>query len=693
MKLDRLLSPRAIAVIGASHDERRPGGQALHALTTYGYAGSVHAVNPRYTDIRGLACYPDATALPEPVDLAVVAVPAAEVPRVVESCGAAGIGHVVILSAGFREMGTAGASLQRELEAALAGSGVRAVGPNCVGVLNLKERVFAGFGAGFRQPQWRGGPVALISQSGGFAYSIMACCQESGVGIDYMISTGNETDLSALDFVDHFMSDEAVRLVAIYLEGVADGRRLRALGRRALEAGKPIAVWKVGNTKVGQRAAASHTASLTGEYDFYRDAFREGGFVEIREVYDLVDAARVFRSGIRSAGRRVAIVTTSGGAGVLLADRCEEAGLELPPLADASVLEPLVPPFASLANPVDLTAALAQKEPEFSQATALVLADPHVDLAIVRSFPGRDVEPWAEKLAADAAASVKPVLVSLSGTPAQAAAWAPRLEAAGVPCFDVPSRAAAAAAMLCEFSARARRRSCAVALRRKVKTPEFAHAGSDPDEHEAKRWLHAAGIRTPRHLFIAEGAQCPARVNLAFPVAVKIVSPDIVHKTEAGGVRLNVAEEDLARTIEEIGAAARTCRPAARIRGVLIEEMAAGLEMIVGALGNASFGPIVMIGMGGVHAEVLRDVARRYAPVSRVEARAMIGELKGARLLEGYRGAAPRDVAALAEAISRLSELIAAHEAQIAEIEVNPLLVGALGEGVTAADAVIRLRR
>jgi acyl-CoA synthetase (NDP forming) len=693
--LENLLNPRSIAIIGASHDERRAGGQPLHALTHYGYAGQVYAVNPRYTDINGLPCYPDIGAVGAPVDLAVIALPASEVPRVIEECGAAGIRNALVLSAGFREIGAAGAGPQAELDAALARSGVRIVGPNCIGMLNLGARVFAGFGAGFRRPDWKRGPIAMISQSGGFAYSIMAYCQEAGVGIDHMVSTGNEADLGVLDFIEHFLDDENTKLIAVYLEGLKDGRRLRTLGRRALEAGKPIAVWKVGNTAGGQRAAVSHTANLTEEYDFYRDAFSEGGFVEIREVYDLVDAAKVFRSGKRSAGRRAAIVTTSGGAGVLLADRCEEFGIDLPALDEATVakLKGLLPSFASTGNPVDFTAALAQKEPEFTAATEVVLADDNIDLGIVRSFPGRDVEAWADNLIAHAAAFAKPVLVSLSGTPNQAAAWAPRLDEAGIPCFEVPSRAVSAAVMLCEFSERAvRSREPASARILPAQHLDFAGKAGGLDEDEAKRCLEAYGIATPRRVFVDGAKPYPARVDLTFPIAVKIVSPDIVHKTEAGGVRLRVTEAELHQTLDEIRASVSAYAAGARITGFLLEEMAEGLEMIVGALNNPSFGPLVLVGMGGVQAEVLRDVARRYAPLTTEQAMDMILGLKGARLLDAFRGQPARDVQALAQTVSRLSWMIVDHEREISEIEINPLMIGAAGRGVTAVDAVIRLK-
>lgn len=691
--LDKLLNPRSIAIIGASHEERRPGGQPLHALTTYGYAGKVFAVNPRYTDIRGVPCYPDVKALPEPPDLAIVALPASEVPRILEECGAGGVRNALVLSAGFREIGEAGAPLQAQLDRALERSGVRIVGPNCIGMLNLGQRVFAGFGAGFRQPDWKRGPIAMISQSGGFAYSIVAFCQEAGIGMDYMVSTGNEADLGVLDFIEHFLEDDEIRLIAVYVEGIRDGRRLRALGRRALEAGKPIAIWKVGNTAVGQRAAVSHTANLTEEYDFYRDAFREGGFVEIREVYDLIDAAKVFRSGKRPRGRRAAIVTTSGGAGVLLADRCAEVDVELPMLTDASAtaLKPLLPSFAWIGNPIDFTAALAQKEPEFTQATRIIVDDPNVDLAIVRSFPGRDTATWADNLIAHSQTADKPILVSLSGTPAQSAAWAPRLEDAGVPCFEVPSRAASAAAALCDFAARARARRAAQATRVVAAQPlDLKRGTAGLDEDEAKRCLERYGIRTPRRVLLEAAGPYPKRLDLAFPVAVKVVSPDIVHKTEAGGVRLRVTEAELPQVLEEMRTRVCAYAPEARIRGFLLEEMAEGVELIVGALNNPSFGPLVVVGMGGVHAEIFRDVARRYAPFGAEDAREMILSLKGARLLGPYRGQPGRDVDALADTLARLSWLIADHEADISEIEINPLMAGEQGRGVMAVDAVIR---
>ncbi len=692
LHLNTLFNPQSVAIVGATQDTRRAGGQPLYSLTHQGYTGQVFAVNPRYTEIEGRACYASVDALPQRCDLAVIAVPAAEVPNTLEACGRRGISHAVILSAGFREIGERGAALEACLQTALESSGVRAVGPNCVGMMNLRSRVFAGFGAAFRKTDWRGGPVAMISQSGGFAYSIMTYCEEAGIGFDHMVSTGNESSLNTLDFIEYFLEDEQTQLIAVYMEGIHDGRRLRALGRRALETGKPIAVWKVGNTRAGSRAAVSHTANLTEDYDYYRDAFREGGFLQIREIYDLIDAARVFRSRKRPRGNHVAIVTTSGGAGVLLADACEHANLILPEMTAPTLaaLKPLLPDFASTANPIDVTAAIAQKEPEFSAATQAVLDDPNVDMLILRSYPGRDAPLWAHNFAAAASASDKPILISLTGTLRESSAWLPTLEAAGVPCFEAPSRVVYAAAALHEFARKCERTARHVEASRviaKQALPLDMPGGFD--ELQGKACLEAYGIATPKRMFVAAGEEGTLQAcGLKFPVVLKVVSPDLPHKTDAGGVRIGITSKDeLGQALVKMKQSVVAYRPDARIRGWLIEEMAQGVELIVGALNNPSFGPLVVVGMGGVYAELFKDVARRYAPFGVTAAHELVLSLKGAQILQGYRGKPACDIDALADAVSRVSWLIADHINRLREIEINPLI--ASDKGVIAVDAVI----
>jgi len=689
--LTRLFSPRSIVVVGASEEPRRIGGQPVVALTRFGYAGELHLVNPKRTSIHGRPCHPELAAVPGRCDVALIAVPAEQVPGVIEQCGAAGIPFAIVLSAGFREIGDT--ALEARLAAAIAASGVRVLGPNCTGLLNLRERVFSGFGAGFRNPDLKAGPVAMVSQSGGFGYSVVAFAQAHGLGFDYVVSSGNETDVDSTELLAHLVERPEVEIVVSYLEGITRGDRLRAVGRRALELGKPILVWKVGNSAVGREAAASHTANLTARYDYYREAFREGGFVEVHEMYDVVDCAHAFLQRKLPHGRSIALLTTSGGAGVLLADDCAARGLELPQTEPRTLatLQALVPGFAALANPIDLSAALAQNAEAFNAATRAVVEDPGMDQVLLRSFPGAAIEVWAQGLAQIAAGTDKPLLVSVSGLRSALAPVLPVLEAAGIPAYDTPRRAVTAAAALASFAEKLRRRRPAPARtveRRELPLPAGRRTLS---EHESAQCLAAYGIPTVRSLRLA-AAQVEAAAGLAlrFPVAVKVDSPDIAHKTECGAVRLGVADPVALRAATaEVLQAAAAHAPQARIDGVLVQEMAGGLEVIAGALVDPWFGPVVVFGAGGILAEVAADKAMRFAPFDEATAREMIAETRVARLLDGYRGSPARDLDALAQTLVRLSWLIADHADVVREIDVNPLFVGAAGQGVVAADALV----
>jgi len=291
---ERLIRPRAVAIIGASGDPARIGGQPLRSLTEFGYEGKVYPVNPKYKTLKDLICYPDISAVPRPCDVAIVAVPASRVISVIAECGAAGVKFAIVLSSGFRESGESGSALQDELVAVAKRSGVRVIGPNCQGIMNLATRLFCGFGTTFQKADLQAGPLAMVTQSGGFGYGVVTLAEAAGIGFNYVVSTGNEADVNALDLLEFFIEQDDIEIVTTYLEGIRDGRRLLALGERALELRKPIIVWKVGNSISGRRAALSHTANLTSDPELYRAVFRQGGFIEIREVDDLIDVARAF---------------------------------------------------------------------------------------------------------------------------------------------------------------------------------------------------------------------------------------------------------------------------------------------------------------------------------------------------------------------------------------------------------------
>jgi acyl-CoA synthetase (NDP forming) len=697
--LSRLLHPRGLAIVGASNDASRIGGQALKLLTDFGYAGRIHPVNPKYGEIDGLACYPDLLSVPQPCDVALIALSAERVTDTVEQCGRAGIPFAIVLAGGFGETGEEGKRLQAQLTATARKANVRVVGPNCLGILNLKDNARIGFGGSARLRTLKPGPMAMVTQSGGFGFGVVAMAAHAGVGCNYAISSGNEADLDLLDFLADLVERPEVEIVVAFMESIDDGRRLMAIGERALELGKPILAWKVGNTDAGSRAATSHSARMTTSYALYRAAFRRGGLIEIREADEMVDVAKAFRIRKLPAGNRVGILTLSGGAGVLLADRCIEHGFKLPPLSEATTekLRKTLVSFASCNNPVDATAhGYNDNFASYGEALRLLLADPNIDQAVARVPRGRGALLWAENLVRMLQGSDKPVVLNWPSAPDDNGDVLNYLEGNNVPCILGAGRAARALAALTDFARirrahqqRGKRPLQRLASRQALELP--AGAGT-LGERRSKQLLKRYGVPV-----VHEVSLQPSEIEnleaapLAFPIAVKIDSPDVPHKTEAGGVRLGIQDlAGLKQAARDVLAAVKQHQPDARIEGILLQDMASGLEVIVGAVNDACFGPTVAFGLGGVFTELLEDVTYGFAPFDAETAREMIFEIKGAPLLDGYRGRPRLDVAALADTLARISLLIADHADRIAEIDVNPVFVRE--QGVVAADALIVLK-
>jgi acyl-CoA synthetase (NDP forming) len=690
----RLLSPKSVVVVGASEDGKRIGGQPARYLKEYGYQGRVYAVNPKYRDIRGVPCFASVAEVPEACDVAVVAVTAARVPGVIAECAARGIRHAIVLSAGFREVGEAGAKLEAELKSVVRSTGIRVVGPNCVGLVNLRDRVFNGFGSGMQQAsELRIAPIAIVSQSGGYGYTMVSAAASEGLGFSHIVSTGNSADVSLLDFLEYFVESPDIEVVATFIEGVADGRRLMRIGRRALELGKPILVWKAGVSKSGGQAAQSHTASLASAYELYKAAFREGAFLEIEDAHDFVDLARAFRTRSRPRGNRVAVVATSGGTGVVLADRAEQHGLVLPPLADTTVerLQQIVPAYASVANPLDLSA----QQPGFkgscisNAALGILLDDPGIDAVILRAKQSIESQATATELGQLSLKAGKPVFYTM-GSAFNPAAVA-MIDETAVSWHATPSRAARAAGAVSALVERQKHVMGRSAAPRPVARQALTlpSGGGPMSEAASRACLDLYGIPLTRGCRLSEASlDGLSDAPVAFPVVVKVNSPDLPHKTEADAVRVGMRSlDELKRAGHEVLANSRRYKPDAAIEGVLVQEMAQGLELIAGAVDDPCFGPVVVLGFGGIFAEILQDVSYRFAPFSAHEAGAMVAELKGHALLKGYRGQPPANLAALCDALSRLSWLIADHAGRVQEVDINPLFVNA--EGVLAADALI----
>ncbi|MEO7728938.1 MAG: acetate--CoA ligase family protein [Burkholderiales bacterium] len=696
----RLFNPRAIAVIGASTDTSRIGGQPIPILLECGYRGGIYPVNPKYPQIGDLKCYAGIAEVPQPCDLALVAVAGRMVPDVIRQCGAAGISFATVFSAGFREVGAEGVALEAELKKAVAESGVRIIGPNCIGTMNLVDRVYCGFGVGFKDPHLKKGPVAFVSQSGGFAYSVVALADAEGMGFNYIVSAGNEVDITTLELAADFLERAEVEVLVLYLEGVADGRRLRALGARALELGKPILTWKAGNSAIGRAAAESHTASMTADYELYRATFREGGFIEVRDVHEVVDITRVFLGKRMPRGSNIGIITTSGGSAVLMADECDRHGLTLPHFADSTVkaIEEVAPKHCALGNPVDLTAQISGNDTDFNRIVELALNDANIDQMIVRygTVQGARGAAWAADIATIVDRADKPLIVSLGRTMNTSTAAIEVFDAKRIPWVLTPTRTAVAAGALSQY-AHKQRRYLAQRARAAHRCVARQALALPPDarrlsEAESKQALAAYGIPVAREAVLApETIAALQQAPLKFPLAVKIDSPDIPHKTEADAVRLNVQTlAELKDAATAVVGNAQRYKPGAHINGVLVAEMAAGTEVIIGVVNDQFFGPVVMFGLGGVFAELLKDVTYRFAPFDVETAHEMIAEIKAAKLLTGYRGSAPLAIDALADTLARVSLLAADHADRIAEIDINPLFVNA--QGVMAADALLVLR-
>lgn len=700
--LERFFNPRAIAIIGASQDLGTISGQPLKHLQSHHYKGKLYPVNPRYQEVAGVKCYHSLADVPETPDLVLILVNASRVADMLTQCGAKGVPYVIIFSSGFSEVGGGGMALQQRLAGIADAHDIGVIGPNCQGMINVADSVFAGFGSVFNS-DYDPGPVSMVSQSGGFGFSVMnLSSKEGGLGFRQMVTTGNEIGVSTVDFLEYFIRDPQTEIIAGYVEGLRDARRLLDVGEKALLAGKPILMWKVGNTEQGQRAAASHTANLGGTMALYRAAFRQKGIIQIDDIQDLVDLGRAFRSKRLPKGSRLAIITISGGAGILMTDECVSGGMELAELSPETNarLREFIPSFGSLLNPVDVTAAIFNDTTLINRTLQAIIDDPNVDsIAMINaSLQGELAETIAKEIVAVAKNTEKPVFLCWSARDVLAKEAYALLDEARLPHYKSPVRCGRALAAVSWYADAKRRNERqrgdkAVSLTRPQARETLRNHTSDIAEYEAKRVLAEYGIPVTMEALAptVEDALTAAK-RIGYPVAMKVQSPDIPHKTEAKAVRLGIADErELAVAFFEIIENSRTHKPDARIEGVLIQEMVkGGIEAILGVTNDALFGPAVMFGLGGIFAEVLKDVSFRLAPVTPAVAREMIAEIKGYPLLTGARGKAPADIDALADTIVKLSALAMDLEPDLAELDINPLFVMEHGKGVVAADALIK---
>ena len=695
-----LLRPASVAIIGATPGTGR-GGWIHEQLLRIGYTGPIYPVNPKYEQIRGVRAYPSLADIPAPVEFVAVSLGAGQAIRAIEECAQKGVRAALFVASGFAEVGAEGRTIQARLRQIALDAGIAVCGPNCYGIANLHGR-FAAYGGSLTQPL-RPGPIALLFQSGALTHAAMDPVATRSHGYSYVITTGNEAVVELADYITALADDPHTRVIACFVEGLASPERFFTAARLAIGRGKRLVILKTGRSLLAQRAALAHTGALTGPDAVYDALFRQLGIARVADLDELIETAELFCTPALPTDATTAIVSISGGSCGIAADLAQTAGLPLTQLAEPTMaqLRELLPAFATPHNPLDLTGAIGENPQLLPGALETLCADPGVGsvaLAINTPMGGDEASrglyrAMCQRLAASAAAHrhVQHLVFSISS-----GQYDPEIveemRAAGVPLLMGIREA---------LLALAHWRRSAVTLR----DPELL-AGSTPElpttlsttaapllsEQETRLLLTAAGLPLARELRATTSAEAlQAAAAIGFPVALKISSPTIAHKTEVGGVILNLREPTaVAQAFTTLVERVADQRPDAQIEGVVVQEMVVGgLETLVGVTNYPDLGPVIVFGLGGIFVEAIGDWAMRAAPVDAAEAGAMIAETRAAKLLAGWRGAPALDEAALIQVIVRVSQLAWHYRDQIDSIDINPLIVLPAGQGVRAVDALI----
>ncbi|MCO5070819.1 MAG: acetate--CoA ligase family protein [Rhizobiaceae bacterium] len=691
--LDALFRPRSVAILGASDDPNRISGRPIRYLLSGGFKGPIYPVNPNREVVQGLKAYKSLDELPQTPDVALFAIPAGLTEQAIRECVAKGVKSAVIFSAGYAEMGESGLEMQTRIAETARAGGMRILGPNCLGVFNPQIGFFGTFTQSMDREVPGPGPIGIVSQSGAYGSHIAYLARKRGIGINYWITTGNEADIDLAESLEWMAAQDDVQVIMAYVEGVRDGERFRRALALAQARRKPVIVMKVGRSEIGAKAASSHTASLAGSDAIYDALFRQYGVHRATTTEEQIDIAYACARGIFPKSNRLGVVTLSGGAGVLISDAAERYGMDVAPMPEAAqaTLKSLLP-FATVVNPVDTTAQALNEMDLLANNMEVILDQGGYDalIAFFTTVPNtRTLSGPLRDAIAKGCERFPDRLIALEMVADEDVVR--EYEAAGFLVFEDADRAVAALAALARFN-----QSFDRAQTPREVTMAAAVGQESMSEHAAKELLGRAGIPFLRETIVVDAeAAVEAAGAIGYPVVMKIVSPDIEHKTEIGGVLVGVSDADGVRGgFETLIQRAAKHRPDAILEGVLIAPMAKqGVEVIIGVSRDPIFGPAVMFGLGGVHVEVLKDVTFRLAPFSRDEAVRMIDEIRGRAMLSGVRGAAPSDVGALADLLVRISDFAAAHREDVETIDLNPVVVLPEGQGAVALDALVVPRR
>lgn len=679
---DFIFEPKAIAVIGASADEKKVGYAVLKNLID-GFKGKIYPINPTRSEILSLPCYPSVSNVPDKVDLAIVVIPAKAVAEALKDCGKAGVKGVVVITAGFKEVGGDGVAREREIVQIVRSSGIRMVGPNCLGVMNTKNGMNASFAAAM-PPEGR---VAFFSQSGALGVAIIDWAIENNFGFSKFVSFGNKADLNETDFLEYFAQDPDTDVILGYIEDVVDGKRFIEVAKAVTKI-KPVIMIKSGATEAGARAASSHTGALAGSDKAFSEAFRKTGIIRVNGIQELFDTAEMFLSRKMPKGKRLLIVTNAGGPGIIAADAADSLGIKLDPMTRQSIdaIAEKLPPTASLYNPVDVIGDATSER--YKVVIEQAIKDPAVEGICVILTPQAmtDPENIADVVISSSKNTDKPLFgVFIGGQRVRQAIQ--KMKQTSIPCFTDPSVAINAYAKLINFSELKDREikeetyieipkeniKNASKILEKMKEAGIYEIGGE----EAMQILSLYGFSFPERALAKTPMEAVAIAErIGYPVVMKVSSPHILHKTDVGGVKLNLTNEKAVyNAFIEITSNVKRFMPDAFIEGVMIYEMiTGGKEVIFGVSYDRTFGHMLMFGLGGIYVEVLKDVSFRLVPVSKQEAIEMISEIKASKILDGVRGEKPYDKEELVNCILRLSRLVYDFP-EIKEVDINPYMI------------------
>ena len=698
MSLKDFFCPDSVAVIGAAREEGKVGRTIFDNIIGSGYKGKVFPVNQKASDINGHKCYSSILDIKQGISLAVIVIPAKFISKVLEECSEKGIKYAIIISAGFKETGVKGAKMEKRLIEKAKDYGIRILGPNCLGMIDASCPVNASFSANMPSK----GKISFISQSGALLTSVLDWAKTSKIGFSKVVSLGNKADISENDLFEAWKNDPQTDVITAYLEGVTDGKEFIRISSKASKK-KPIIVIKSGNTDAGARAVSSHTGTLAGSNKAYGAAFKQAGIIRADTIKELFDYAKAFSYQPLPKGKKVAIITNAGGPGIMATDACENNGIQLTSFSTETInkLKSFLPEAANLYNPVDVLGdALSDR---YRQALEVVIQDDNVDAVVVLLTPQAMTEDLGTAMAIfdvmDKSLKKIPVTTSFMGGD-EVKKGISYLTKKKIPNFEIPESAVSTLKVMMDYNDWRAEKSHPVIefnvdeVRVKTVFDRCRSEGRlELGELEAREILEAYKIPVPRAEVACDvGEAKKIAASIGYPVVLKIVSPNILHKTDVGGIKVGIEDEkELEESYDDILFSVKRYMPDANISGILVQEMVKDKkETIIGISEDPQFGPMIMFGLGGIYVEVLKDVSFRIAPISEKIAREMIGEIKTIKLLKGTRGETPSDIESIIDVLLRMSQLVTDFP-EIMEMDINPLFVMKRGEGSIAGDARIRI--